>query len=104
MTNKSLILNEVLKVKKMDNKVDSIAECILTEKIQKHSFFTDSECIEILVDAYLTKHSKDDDINFLISFSRGYIYSFKKKTRFCISHLSFETKTFNNKCVYKLLY
>ena len=79
MTNKSLILNEVLKVKKMDNKVDSIAECILTEKIQKHSFFTDSECIEILVNAYLTKHSKDDDINFLISFSRGYIYSFKKK-------------------------
>ena len=72
-----------------EDEEDAIAEFILTEKIQKHCFFNDSECIEILVDAYLTMHSNDENINFLISFSRGFIYYFKKRHGFVsrICHL-----------------
>lgn len=65
-----------------DEQEDSIAEYILTEKISKGKCFTDDDCIETLIDAYLEIHWNDENINIEFSISRGYVYYFKKRHNF----------------------
>ncbi|KAK8875912.1 hypothetical protein M9Y10_006089 [Tritrichomonas musculus] len=65
-----------------EDEEDAIAHYILIEKINQCILFTDEDCLEILVNAYLTKHQNDENIDYTVSFSRGYIYNFKKRHSF----------------------
>ena len=65
-----------------EDEEDAIAHYILIEKINQCKLFTDEDCLEILVNAYLTKHQNDENIDYTVSFSRGYIYNFKKRHSF----------------------